>query len=158
MAVKAKPDGYHSITPYLTIRGAADAIDFYKRAFGATELMRMPTPDGKVAHAEIKIGDSPVMMADETDDMQGGALRSPAALGGASAGLMLYVDDVDALHRKAVAAGARELRPLEDQFYGDRTATLVDPFGHVWTLSTHVEDVSPEEMQKRAAKLFGGGK
>ncbi len=157
MAVKPIPEGYHSVTPYLIVRGGADAIEFYKRAFGATELMRLVAPDGMVAHAEVKIGNSPVMLADETAEMQHGEQRSPTALGAASAGLMVYVEDVDALHARAVAAGARELKPLADQFYGDRSSTLVDPFGHVWTIATHIEDVSPEEIDKRTAALFGGG-
>jgi len=157
MAIKAIPDGYHSVTPYLIVSGAAEAIEFYKKAFGATELMRMPTPDGKVVHAEIRIGDSAVMLADETDDMKGGAYRSPKSLGACSTSLMVYVPDVDRLHKQAVAAGARELRPPENQFYGDRSATLADPFGHVWTIATHVEDVAPDEMERRAAKLFGKG-
>jgi PhnB protein len=147
MAVKAKPEGYHSVTPYLIIKGAAEAIDFYKRALGATELMRMPTPEGKIAHAEIKIGDSAIMLADEYPEM---GHKSPKSLGGASVSLMVYVERVDDVFRQAIACGAKELQPLKDQFYGDRSGTLQDPFGHVWTIATHVEDIPPEEMQRRA--------
>jgi PhnB protein len=147
MAVKPIPDGYHSVTPYLILDGAAQAIDFYKKAFGAVELMRMPGPDGRVGHAEIKIGDSPIMMADEFPEM---GFRGPKALGGAAAMLMIYVPDVDAQFKLAVAAGAKVVRPLQDQFYGDRSATVEDPFGHTWTIATHKEDVSPEEMKKRS--------
>lgn len=155
--IKPIPDGYHSVTPYLIVRGGADAIEFYQRAFGAVELMRLAAPDGKIAHAEVKIGNSPVMLADETAEMESGEQRSPHSLGGASAGLMVYVENVDALHAKAVAAGARVLKPLQDQFYGDRSSTLVDPFGHVWTIATHIEDVSPEEIDRRTQAMFGGG-
>ncbi len=143
MPVKPIPEGYHSITPYLIIKGASAAIDFYKKAFGATELFRMPDPSGKgIAHAEIKIGDSPIMLADEQPQMY----RSPQALGGTPVSLMLYVDDVDAVFPRAVAAGAQVVKPVEDQFYGDRSGTLHDPFGHLWTIATHKKDVSPEEM------------
>jgi PhnB protein len=147
MAVKPIPDGYHTVTPYLYIRGAARALDFYKKAFGAVELMRMATPQGKVGHAEIKIGDSHLMLADEHPEM---GARGPESLGGASAGLCLYVEDADARFHQAVAAGAKVVRPLKDQFYGDRSGTVADPFGHVWTIATHKEDVPPEEMRKRA--------
>jgi PhnB protein len=146
MAVKPVPDGYHTVTPYLIIKGAAKAIEFYKQAFGATELMRMPMPDGRVGHAEIRIGDSPVMMADEFPEM---GARSPDALGGTPVSILLYVEDVDAMAPRAEAAGAKITRPLQDQFYGDRSCTLLDPFGHQWTISTHKEDVSPEEMKRR---------
>lgn len=151
MAVKPIPDGYHSVTPYLIVNGGAQAIDFYKRAFDATELFRMEGPDGKVGHAEIRIGDSPVMLADEHPDM---GFRSPRSIGGAGVSLMVYVEDVDARFRQAVAAGAKELRPVQDQFYGDRSGTLEDPFGHVWTLATHKEDVSSEEMRRRAEEMM----
>ena len=147
MAVKPIPDGYHSVTPYLIVQGAAAAIDFYKKAFGATELMRMDGPEGKVGHAEVRIGDSAVMLADEFPGM---GFRSPLALGGAGVSLLIYVDDVDARFGRAVAAGATVLREVKDQFYGDRSGTLKDPFGHVWTIATHTEDVTPEEMHKRA--------
>ena len=147
MATKPIPDGYHTVTPYLIVKGAAKAIEFYKQAFGASEVMRMGGPDGKVGHAEIKIGDSRVMLADEFPDM--GAL-SPQSLGGAGVSLLLYVERVDAVFKQTIAAGAKELRPVKDQFYGDRSGTLQDPFGHVWTVATHMEDLSPEEMSKRS--------
>lgn len=151
--VKPIPEGYHSVTPYLVINGAADAIEFYKKAFGATELFRMER-GGKIGHAEIKIGDSPVMLADEHPEM---GFTGPNALGGTPVSLMVYVEDVDTVYKQAIAAGGEELRPLEDQFYGDRSGTLKDPFGHVWTVSTHKEDVAPEEMEKRMAAQGGGG-
>ena len=149
--VKPVPDGYHSVTPYLVINGAAGAIDFYKTAFGATELFRMPHGD-KIGHAEIKIGDSPVMLADENPDM---GYLGPGAFGGTPVSLMIYVEDVDTLYKKAIESGATELKPLQDQFYGDRSGTLKDPFGHIWTVATHKEDVTPEEMNKRLAKAHG---
>jgi PhnB protein len=151
MAVKPIPDGYHTITPYLIVRDASQALTFYQEAFGATELMRMPMPDGKIGHAEIKIGDSMVMLADENP--QWGA-ASPTSLGGSPVTLAVYVPDVDASYHRAVQAGATVKKPLADQFYGDRSATLTDPFGHVWTLCTHIEDVSPEEMDKRMAEAM----
>ena len=154
MAAKVKPipDGYHSITPYLIISGASEALDFYKKAFGATELMRMADPQtNKIGHAEIKIGDSPVMLADEHPQM---GYRSPKALGGTPVSLMVYVADVDAVAKQAVAAGAKELRPVQDQFYGDRSGSFEDPFGHVWTISTHKEDIAPDEMKRRAEEAF----
>lgn len=144
---KPIPEGYHTATPYLIIRGAADAIEFYKKAFGATELMRMPMPGGKIGHAEIKIGDSPIMLADEFPEM---GHKSPQTLGGSPVSIMIYVEDVDAVFGQAIAAGAKEQRPVKDQFYGDRLGTLEDPFGHVWHVSTHKEDISMEEMEKRA--------
>jgi PhnB protein len=143
---KPIPDGYHTATPYLIVKDATRAIDFYKRAFGATESVRMPGPNGKIMHAEIKIGDSPIMLADEFPEMDA---ISPQTLGGSPSSLMLYVEDVDALSRQAIAAGATVLRPVQNQFYGDRSCNVVDPFGHRWTLATHVEDVAPEEMRKR---------
>jgi PhnB protein len=152
---KPIPDGYHTVTPYLSIKGAGDAIAFYKKAFGAEELVRMPMPDGTVAHAELQIGDSRIMLADE-NTMSDGVTKSPRALGGTTSGLCLYVPDVDALFKRAVDAGAKTKRPVADQFYGDRTGTLEDPFGHIWTLMTHVEDVSPEEMKRRMAALPQG--
>ncbi len=143
MAVKPIPEGYHAITPYLIIKGAAAAIDYYKKVFGATELFRMPDASGKgVGHAEIKIGDSPIMLADEQPEMY----RSPQSLGGTPVSLMLYVEDVDTVFPRAVAAGAKVVKPIQDQFYGDRSGTLHDPFGHLWTIATHKKDVSPEEM------------
>ncbi len=147
MPVKPIPDGYHTVTPYLIVQGAARAIDFYKKAFAATELFRMGCPGDKVGHAEIKIGNSPIMLADEFPDM---GFRSPQSLGGSPVSILLYVADVDARFRQAIAAGAKELRPVKDQFYGDRSGTLQDPFGHVWTIATHKEDLSPEELAKRS--------
>jgi PhnB protein len=146
--VKPIPDGYHSITPYLIIKGAADAIKFYETAFGATELFRMAQADGRIGHAEIQIGDSRIMLADEFPEMK---YLGPDTLGGSSVSLLIYVEDVDAVFNQAIAAGALEQRPVEDKFYGDRGGSLVDPFGHVWHIATHTEDVSPEEMEKRAA-------
>jgi PhnB protein len=145
---KPVPDGYHTATPYLIVKGAAQAIEFYKKAFGATELMRMPQPGGKIGHAEIKIGDSPIMLADESPDV---GARSPQSIGGSPVSIMLYVEDVDRIFSQAVAAGAKVKRPVADQFYGDRTGGIEDPFGHLWYIATHKEDVSPEEMRKRAA-------
>ena len=152
--VKPIPDGYHSVTPYLVVDGAADAIEFYKKAFGATEVFRMPMGD-RVGHAEIKIGDSHVMLADEFPDMDH---LGPKNRGGTTVSLMVYVEDVDAAFPKAIAAGATEKRPLEDQFWGDRMGTLTDPFGHMWSLATHKEDVAPEEMQRRMAEFSKGAK
>jgi PhnB protein len=146
------PEGYHSITPYLYIAGAERAIEFYKDIFGATEVMRMGDPAGKIGHAELKIGSSYVMLADEHPEMD---VRSPQSYGGSPVGLLLYVEDVDAVAERAVAAGAKLLSPLEDKFYGDRMGKLEDPFGHVWAIATHKEDVSPEEMQRRVAALHG---
>lgn len=158
MAVKPIPDGYHTATPYLIIRGAADAIEFYQKAFGATELLRFPAPDGKIWHAEVKIGDSPIMLADEFPEM---GHKSPQTLGGSPVSLMIYVDDVDTVFNRAVAAGASVKEAVSDKFYGDRIGTLTDPFGHVWHVSTHKEDVSVEEMERRAkaasAAASGGG-
>ena len=154
MAVKPIPEGYHTVTPYLVVQGAAKALEFYKKAFGATELVRMPGPGGKVMHAEIRIGDSPVMLADEFPEMDA---RGPQALGGTPVGLCIYVENVDALFDRAVTAGAKVLRPVVDQFYGDRSGTVADPFGHKWTIATHKEDVSPEEMKRRMAALMPGG-
>ncbi|HXG87516.1 MAG TPA: VOC family protein [Vicinamibacterales bacterium] len=148
MSVKPIPDGYHSVTPYLIVRGATKAIDFYKEVFGATELMRMDAPGGKIGHAEIKVGDSTLMLADENP--QWGS-ESPELLGGSPVQLMIYVDDCDATFKKAIATGAVEVRPLKDQFYGDRSGSVTDPFGHNWTIATHKEDLSPEEMGRRAA-------
>ena len=145
--VQPIPAGYHSVTPYLMIRGASRAIDFYRKAFGACEVMRFNEPDGRIGHAEIRIGDSHVMLADEND-----IHRSPQSLGGAGISLLLYVEDVDRTFAQAVAAGATVQRPVADQFYGDRVGTLVDPFGHVWSIATHKEDLSMEEVQQRMAK------
>jgi len=147
MAVKAIPEGYHSVTPYLVVKGAAQAIDFYKKALGAQEMMRMPMPDGRIGHAELKIGDSHIMLADEYPEM---GHRSPQSLGGAGVSLMVYLERVDDIFKQAIAAGAKELQPVKDQFYGDRSGTFQDPFGHVWTVGTHVEDIPPDEMRRRA--------
>lgn len=150
MSVKPVPDGYNSINPYLFVRGAARAIDFYKLAFGATELLRVPGPDGLVAHAELRIGNSVLMLADEPAS---GEFKSAQTLGGSSVSLMIYIEDVDKVFARAISAGATETRPVKDQFYGDRSGNLVDPFGHIWTVATHLEDVSEEEMNRRLADL-----
>jgi PhnB protein len=148
MPVKPIPDGYHAITPYLIVQGGARAIEFYQKAFGAKEIMRMPMPDGKIGHAEVRIGDSVVMLADENTEANA---RSPRTVGGTPVSLMLYVQDVDRTFAQAVELGAKVERPLADQFYGDRTGGVIDPFGHRWYLATHKEDVSPEEMKRRMA-------
>jgi len=149
--VKPIPEGYHSVTPYLIVSGAADALEYYKKAFGAVELFRMDH-GGKIGHAELKIGDSPIMLADEYPEM---GYRSPKALGGTPVSIMIYVEDVDTVYKQAIAAGGSELKALQDQFYGDRSGTLTDPFGHVWNIATHKEDVSEEEMTKRLASVHG---
>jgi PhnB protein len=154
MSVKPIPEGYHSVTPYLIVRGGTDAIEFYKKAFGAVELFRMEAPGGKIGHAEIKIGDSPIMLADEYPQM---GYQGPQSLNGSPVSLMIYVEDVDAVFDQAVAAGAKVKEALQDKFYGDRMGTVTDPFGHIWHLGTHKEDVSPEEMQRRAKAAHGGG-
>jgi len=151
MTVKPIPEGYRSVTPYLIVGDAAGAIEFYKKALGATERMRFAAPGGKVGHAEVTIGDSVVMLADEFPDM---GFRGPKSLGGSAVSLMVYVEDVDTAFRRAIAAGAKELRPVKDQFYGDRSGTFEDPYGHVWTLGTHIEDVSPEEMKRRSEQAM----
>jgi PhnB protein len=151
--VKPIPAGYHTVIPYLSIKGAAGAIDFYKKAFGATESMRLAQPDGRIGHAELKLGDSCVMLADEFPDMD---FPSPLSTNGSPVHLHLYVDDVDAVVSRAVAAGAKVVRPVQDQFYGDRSGTVADPYGHMWHVATHTEDVSPEEIRKRAAALHKG--
>ena len=145
--VRPVPAGYHTVTPYLTVLDAAQAIDFYGRAFGAREKQRMPGPGGKIMHAELQIGDSVVMLSDEFPGMSGS--RSPQSLGGTSGYLFLYVPDVDAMFRRAVDAGAKVGMPLTDMFWGDRFGKILDPFGHTWGLATHKEDVSPEEMGRR---------
>jgi PhnB protein len=154
MTIKAIPEGYHSVTPYITVDNGNAALDFYARAFGATEVLRLPMGD-RIAHAEIRIGDSIVMLSDEWAEM--GKL-SPKSRDGATAGLMIYLPDVDAAFERAVAAGATVERAVEDQFYGDRSGTVVDPFGHSWTLSTHVEDVPEDEMKRRMAAFSEGAK
>jgi PhnB protein len=153
MVTKAKaiPDGYHTVTPYLSVQNAAQAIDFYKKALGAVEIYRMDMPGGKVGHAELQFGDSRIMLADEFPDMPEALARSPKSLGGTTFGINLYVENVDAQFERAIEAGATVKRPITNQFYGDRSGTLEDPFGHVWTISTHVEDVSPDEMKRRLA-------
>ena len=147
MSVNAIPEGYSSVTPYLMIKGAAEAIEFYKEVFGATERLRLPAED-RIAHAELEIGDSVIMLADECQER--GAL-SPSSVGGTPVCLHLYVEDCDEVFARAIEAGAKEIRPVERQFYGDRSGMFTDPFGHKWNVATHVEDVSPEEMQKRMA-------
>ncbi|HHP7244637.1 MAG TPA: VOC family protein [Elainellaceae cyanobacterium] len=144
------PEGFHTATPMLAIRDAARAIEFYKTALGATEIMRLADPTGAIAHAEIQIGDSIIMMAEENPEFN----TSPQTLGGSPVILNLYVEDVDALVQQAVDAGARVVFPVKDQFYGDRSGRIVDPFGHIWIISTHIEDVSPDEMQTRFDAMF----
>lgn len=144
------PDGFHTVTPYLIITGAAQAIEFYRQAFNAVETFRMPMPGGKIGHAEIRIDDSPVMLGDECPEMN---IKSPTTLGGTATGICLYVADADAAFARATAAGAKVIRPLQDQFYGDRSGTVLDPFGHLWTLSTRKENLTPEEIGRRAAEF-----
>jgi PhnB protein len=151
---KAVPDGYPRVTPYLIVDGAAKALDFYQLVFGATERMRMPSPGGKVGHAEIAIGDSIIMLADEHPEM---GARAPRSFGGSPVSLHVYVDDVDATVKAAAGAGARVVRPVENKFYGDRSGTIEDPFGHQWHIATHTEDVPPDEMERRAAALTKTG-
>ena len=147
--INHNPKGLHTVTPSLTVHDAKGAVEFYKKAFGATEVEICLGPDGKqVMHAEIKIGDSPIMLADESPEM---GARGPKSFGGSPVSILLYVEDVDTTFSRAVAAGAKVQRPVADQFYGDRTGGVEDPFGHVWYIATHTEDVSPEEMRKRAA-------
>jgi PhnB protein len=153
MAVKPIPDGYPRVSPYLVVDGAQKAIEFYATVLGATERMRMPGPDGRIGHAELQVGDSVIMLADEFPDM---GAKGPSAYGGSPVSISVYVEDVDATFDKATGAGATVVRPLENQFYGDRSATFDDPFGHRWTIATHVEDVSPEEMGRRAAEMGQG--
>ncbi len=153
MPVKPVPEGYGTLTPYLIARNAARAIEFYTSAFGAKELYRLPGPSGQVGHAELQIGDSRFMLADESPDR--GAV-APRAEQGHSVSFLVYVADVDAAFRRAIDAGATQLRAVENQFYGDRAGTLKDPFGHQWTLATHVEDVSSDEMRRRAEKMSQG--
>jgi PhnB protein len=149
---KSIPEDYHTITPALAVRDASSAIEFYKKAFGATEEIRLTDPDGKIAHAEIKIGDSRIMISDENPEFN----RSPQSLGGSTVVIHLYVEDVDELASRAVAAGAKIVFPVKDQFYGDRAGRVADPFGHVWAIATHKEDISEEEMEKRFAALYSG--
>ena len=151
MGVKPIPDGYSSVTPYLIVSGAANALDYYKMAFDAQEIMRMPGPDGKIAHAEMQIGNSRIMLADESPQM---GHKSPQTLGGSGTGLMLYVTDVDDTFQRAVSGGGKVVQAVKDQFYGDRSGTLADPFGHLWTIATHIEDVAPAEMKSRMDKAM----
>ena len=150
MPVKAIPDGYYSLTPYLVCKGAAKAIEFYAKAFGAEEVVRMPGPHGSIAHAEVRIGNSMLMLSDENKER--GQL-SPESIGGTPCSIMLYADDVDAVFKRAVAAGSKAVMPPADMFWGDRMGNLVDPFGHKWAIATHKEDVSPAEMEKRMAAM-----
>jgi PhnB protein len=151
MGTKPIPEGYHTVTPYLAVDDAAAAIEFYKRAFGATERSRMPGPDGKVAHAEIQIGDSLIMTSDQFPQS---SVKPPKEIGGATASIFLYVEDVDSVVQDAVDAGATITMPVEDMFWGDRFGQVSDPFGHIWQIATHVEDVSPEDMEKRAQEAM----
>ena len=150
--VKAQPDGYPTLTPYLVIDGAEKAIAFYSSVFGAEERMRIPGPDGRIGHAELSIGTSLIMLADENHGMN---IRGPKAIGGSPVTLQMYVANVDETIEKAVAAGATIKRPIADQFYGDRTGSIEDPFGHTWHLATHIEDISHEEMIRRASQMGG---
>ena|SRR5947209_28872 len=150
---KPIPDEYPRVMPYLVVDGAAEAIDFYKSVFGATERLRMPGRDGRVGHAELEIGDAVIMLADENPGM---GIQGPQTIGGTPVTLHVYVEDADAAFERAVNAGAKSLRPMEDRFYGDRSGQFEDPFGHRWDVSTHVEDVSPGELEKRAAEVMGG--
>ncbi|HJZ83803.1 MAG TPA: VOC family protein [Polyangia bacterium] len=149
--VKPIPEGYHTVTPYLTVKDAARAIDFYKKAFGAEETVRMPGPDGRIMHAELRIGNSMVMLADENPQM---GSKSPQTLGGTAVGLMIYCDDADALFKRASAAGATVSQPLADMFWGDRFGGLKDPFGHNWSIATHIKDLAPAEMKKAQEAFF----
>jgi PhnB protein len=151
--VKFIPDGYHTETPYLIVDNGAAAIEFYKKAFGAKEVVRMESPNRKIGHAEIQIGNSRIMLADESPDM---GARGPKAVGGSPVRLMLYVQDVDKVFNQALAEGAKETRPVTNQFYGDRSGMLDDPFGHHWIIATHIEDVSPKEMKKRMQAFAAG--
>jgi PhnB protein len=151
--IKSIPEGYHTLSPYLTVRGASDALEFYKKAFGASEICRLDMPDGIIGHAEFKIGDSIFMIADESPQCSS---KSPKTLGGSAVTLHLYVTDSDATFADAIKAGAKETMPLADQFWGDRMGGVVDPFGHNWMIATHVEDVDPSEFQSRLEACFAG--
>jgi PhnB protein len=157
MPSKVKPirEGHHTVTPYLAIKNAAKALEFYKEAFGASERYKLVMPDGRLGHAEIGLGDSVVMLSDEFPEYGG---KAPGSLGGSPVSIHLYVEDVDAFFKKALAAGASERKPVMDQFYGDRAGQLEDPFGHLWWVATHKEDVAPEEMQKRVQAMFAAKK
>ena len=151
MPPKPIPEGYHTVTPYLAVEDAAKAIEYYKRAFGAKERVKMEAPDGKIGHAELEIGDSLVMLSDPFPQ---GSTKPPKELGGTSASVFLYVEDVDSVVQDAVDAGATVAMPVENQFWGDRFGTVTDPFGHLWSIATHVEDVPPEEMAERAKEAM----
>jgi PhnB protein len=151
--VQPIPNDYPRVIPYLSVDGAAAAIDFYLTVFGAHERARMPGPDGKIGHAELEIGDSVIMLADAVAEMGG---QTPGSLGGTAVTMMVYVEDVDAVFERAIQAGAKETRPVENQFYGDRAGEFADPFGHKWFVASRVEDLSPEEMAQRAAAAMGG--
>jgi PhnB protein len=154
MTVKPIPAGYHSVTPYLILADAAGAIDFYKKAFGATEVLRLEGPGGMITHAEVKIGDSVVMMSNEHPDM---GFRGPQSYGGTPVSLLIYTEDCDAMFAQAIAAGAKEMKPVQDQFYGDRSGTVTDPYGHVWSIATHKEDLTQEQINERFAQMMQGG-
>jgi PhnB protein len=153
MPVKPIPDGYAAVNAYLIVKGAAKALDYYTKAFGAVERMRMPMPEGRIGHCEFTIGGSVVMMADEFPEM---GILGPQGSGRPPVGMAVYVPDADTVFARALAAGGKEIRPMKTQFYGDRSGTLIDPFGHLWTIATHVEDVSPEDMKARMDKECGG--
>lgn len=152
MSVKAVPAGHRTVAPYLAIKNGAKALEFYKKAFGATEIFKLMMPDGRLGHAEIRLGDSVIMLSDEFPEYGG---KAPDTLGGSPVSIHLYVEDVDAFFKRALAAGAKERKPVMDQFYGDRSGQLEDPFGHVWWVATHKEDVAPDELQKRVQAMFG---
>ena len=150
MAAKPIPDGYQSVIPYLIVSGAAKALDYYQKAFGAKERMRLLMPGGRIGHAEIEIGDCVVMLADEFPEM---GVKSPTTIGGTPVGICIYVENVDAVFQRAIAVGGKQEKPLQNQFYGDRSGTVIDPFGHKWTVATHIEDVSEEEISRRMAAM-----
>jgi len=150
-SVKPIPDGHRTVAPYLAIKNAAAALEFYEQGFGAVETYKLIVPDGRVSHAQIRLGDSLIMLSDELPELGG---KAPEALGGSPVSIHLYVEDVDAFVKRAVAAGARELKPVANQFYGDRSGQLQDPFGHLWWVATHKEDVASDEMQRRVRALF----
>lgn len=154
MAVKAIPEGFNSVTPHIVIKGAGAAMDFYKKAFGAEEVMRMPAPDGSIMHGELKLGNSRIMIAEENPQM---GCQSPQTLGGSPVSIHLYVNDADSFYNIAVKAGATPIMPLTNMFWGDRYGMVADPFGHKWSIATHVEDVTPEECGRRMEKAFAGG-
>jgi PhnB protein len=151
MSVKSVPAGHHTVAPYLAVKDGVKALEFYKEAFGAVEAYKLVMPDGRLGHAEIRLGDSVIMLSDEFPEYGG---KAPPTLGGSPVSIHVYVDDVDAFVKRAVAAGAKERRPVADQFYGDRSGQVEDPYGHLWWIATHKEDVSPEEMQKRVRAMF----